>query len=59
MLIDFHTHIFPEKIAAKTVKIVMKKSPAFAYAINRNPLLRLFGLLPKRIQFKAIELVLK
>ena len=41
------------------VKIVMKKSPAFAYAINRNPLLRLFGLLPKRIQFKAIELVLK
>ena len=52
-------NIEPEKIAAKTVKIVMKKSPAFAYAINRNPLLRLFGLLPKRIQFKAIELVLK
>jgi NAD(P)-dependent dehydrogenase (short-subunit alcohol dehydrogenase family) len=49
----------PEKIAEKTAKILEKKNPAFAYSINRNPLLLLLNSLPKRIQLLAIRLVLK
>lgn len=49
----------PGKIAEKTIKILEKKNPAFAYGINRNPLLRLFGIFPKRIQLWAIRRVLK
>ncbi len=49
----------PEKIAAKAVKILRKRSPAFAYSINRNPLLLLLNLLPKRMQLWAIRLVLR
>ena len=52
-------HIPPEKIAQKVQRILAKKSPAFAYAINRNPLLLLLNLLPKRLQLWAIKLVLK
>ena len=51
--------VAPEKIAAKTVKILEKKDPAFAYSINRNPLLRLLGILPKRMQFFIIRKILK
>lgn len=49
----------PEKIAEKTLAILRKKRPAFAYSINRNPILCLLNLLPKRIQLWAIRLVLK
>ena len=49
----------PEKIAKKTVKILQKKRVKFAYAINRNPLLLLLNILPKRLQLFAIKLVLK
>ena len=49
----------PEKIAKKTQKILKKKSPAFSYAVNRNPLLLLLNALPKRLQLFAIKLVLK
>ena len=42
-----------------TLSILSKKSPAFAYSVNRNPLLRLMNLLPKRVQFAAIRAVLK
>ena len=51
--------VAPEKIAAKTVKILGKKDPSFAYSINRNPLLRLLGILPKRMQFFIIRKILK
>ena len=51
--------ISPEKIAAKTLKILGSKNPAFAYSINRNPLLRLLNILPKRLQCFAIRQVLK
>ena len=51
--------VAPDKIAAKTVKILEKKDPAFAYSINRNPLLRLLGILPKRMQFFIIRKILK
>ncbi len=51
--------VSPEKIAKKTLKILQKRKPAFAYSINRNPLLLLLNILPKRIQLWAIRLVLK
>ena len=49
----------PERIAKKVLRILGAKRPAFAYAINRNPLLRLLNLLPKRMQLWAIRLVLR
>ena len=52
-------HIAPERIAAKCARILQKRHPAFAYAINRNPLLLLLNLLPKRIQLWAIRVVLR
>ena len=51
--------ITTEKLAKKVVKIVGKRSPRFAYSINRNPLLLLLNLMPKRIQLFAIKQVLK
>ena len=47
------------KIARKCYKIVMKKRPRFAYSINRNPLLCLLNMLPKRVQLFAIRKILK
>ena len=49
----------PEKLAQKAVKILAKKRVKFAYAINRNPLLLLLNILPKRMQFWVIKQVLK
>ena len=49
----------PEKLAKRALKILEKKKPRFAYAINRNPLLRLLNILPKKIQFFAIRMILK
>lgn len=49
----------PEKIALKTLKILRKKNPRFAYSINRNPLLLLLDVLPKSLRFRIIRLVLK
>lgn len=51
--------VAPEKIAKKAAKILDKARPSFAYSINRNPLLRLMNLLPKRLQLFAIRQVLK
>jgi NAD(P)-dependent dehydrogenase (short-subunit alcohol dehydrogenase family) len=52
-------NIHPSKIAWKMQHILEKKNPSFAYAINRNPLLLLFNVLPASIQFWAIGLILK
>ena len=52
-------HIPAERIAIKSAKIIEKKHPAFAYSINRNPLLLLLNILPKRLQMFAIKQVLK
>ena len=49
----------PEKIAKKTVRILHRKSPKFAYKINRNPLLLMLNVLPKCFQFWVIKQVLK
>ncbi len=48
-----------ERIAAKMLKILQKKRPAFAYSINRNPLLLMLGALPKRWQISIIKRILK
>lgn len=49
----------PERIAKKVLAILKKAKPAFAYHINRNPLLLLLHCLPKRLQLWAIRLVLR
>lgn len=49
----------PSKIAEKCAKILKKRNPAFAYSINRNPLLLLLNILPKRVQLWAIRLILR
>ncbi len=51
--------VTPEKIAQKTLKILAKKRPAFAYSINRNGLLLLLNALPKRMQMSVIRKILK
>lgn len=52
-------HIPPEKIAAKCEKILTRRNPAFAYSINRNPLLCLLNLLPARMQLWIIRMILR
>lgn len=52
-------NVKPEAIAKKVSKILHKRKPKFAYAINRNRLLLLLNILPKRIQLWAIKQVLK
>ncbi len=52
-------HIPPEKIAKKARAIALKKKPRFAYAINRNPLLLMLNILPPRVQFFIIGMILK
>lgn len=51
-------HIPPSKIAVKTRKILEKRNPRFAYRINRNPLLLLLNILPKRLQLAIIKRIL-
>lgn len=51
--------ISPNKIAKKAFKILSKRNPAFAYSINRNPLLLLLNVLPKRLQMRVIKMVLR
>lgn len=51
--------VSPEIIGKKVLKILNKKKPSFAYSINRNPLLLLLNILPKRLQLFAIRHVLR
>jgi NAD(P)-dependent dehydrogenase (short-subunit alcohol dehydrogenase family) len=51
--------VSPSKIARKAVKIIERKRPRFAYSINRNPLLLMLNILPKRLQLWAIKMELK
>ena len=51
--------ISTEKLAQKMCRIVNASRPRFSYAINRNPLLLMLNLLPKRLQLWAIKQVLK
>ena len=49
----------PQKIAEKSFKILEKRRPKFAYAINRNPLLLMLNALPRRFQLWVIKMILK
>ena len=51
--------ISTKKLSGKAVRILSKRKPSFAYSINRNPLLLLLNVLPKRMQLWAIRLVLR
>ena len=51
-------HIPPERLAGLAMKILARRNPAFAYSINRNPLLRIMGILPKRMQMSVIRRIL-
>lgn len=51
--------VLPDKIAQKTFKILQKKKPKFSYSVNRNKLLLLLNVLPKRFQFWIIKQILK
>ena len=51
--------IAPSRIAEKVACILAKRSPKFAYSINRNPLLLMLNALPKRLQLWIIKQVLK
>ena len=48
-----------EVLAKKVLRITQKRRPAFAYSINRNPLLLMMNVLPKRLQLWAIRMILK
>jgi short-subunit dehydrogenase len=52
-------HVTPERLARKSVKLIEKKRPKFVYSLNRNPLLLLLNILPKRMQTWIIKQVLK
>ncbi len=51
-------HIEPTKIAEIAYKIIKAKKPKFAYDINRNFLLKLLNVLPKRLQLYIIKRIL-
>ena len=51
-------YIPAEKIGKLTFKILNKKKPKYVYKINRNPLLLLMHILPKRMQTWAIKRIL-
>ncbi len=51
-------NISTDKLAAKCVAILKKRSPRFAYSINRNPLLLLLNVLPSKLQFFIIKKIL-
>lgn len=47
------------KIAKIALKIVNKKNPKYVYNINRNPMLRLLNMLPKKMQVWIIKKIIK
>ncbi len=51
--------VAPIKIAKKSIHIIEKKKTHFAYSINRNALLLLLNILPKRLQLWIIKKILK
>ena len=52
-------HVPPERIAGRVEKALTAKCPKYTYNVNRNPLLRLLNLLPKRLQVSIIRGILK
>ena len=52
-------NVKPEKVGRLALKILEAKKPKQVYKINRNPLLLLLNLLPKRLATYIIKLILK
>lgn len=52
-------NIAPERVADRVVKILSRKHPVYIYSINRNPLLLMLNVLPRRLQTWLIKQVLK
>ena len=52
-------NISPEAVAARAERILSARRPRFLYSMNRNPLLILLSLLPKRLQLFVIKAILK
>ena len=50
--------VLPERIAAEGLRALGAKRPRSVYAVNRNPLLLLFDLLPDRTQLWLIRKIL-
>lgn len=51
--------VSPMRVAKLVRRILSTKHPRFAYSLNRNPLLILYGILPKRIKLFTIRRFLK
>lgn len=52
-------HVPPEKVAKTAVRALTAKRPRYVYSVNRNPLLRLWNVLPARCQTAVIRRILK
>lgn len=52
-------NVLPERVAKKALKAVTAKRPRYVYNLNRNPLLLLLNVLPKRMQTSIIKMILK
>lgn len=52
-------NVSPEKIAKTALRALNSRRPKYVYNINRNPLLRLLNILPKKWQTKIIGKILK
>ncbi len=52
-------NVTPEKIADTAFKAVTVKRPRYVYNVNRNILLRLLNVLPKRMQVRIITKILR
>ena len=52
-------NVLPEKIAKKALHAITARHPKYVYNINKNPLLRILNILPKKIQTKIIGKILK
>ena len=49
----------PERLARVVTRALTERRPKLVYALNRNPLLRLLDLLPRRLQLAIIRRILK
>jgi NAD(P)-dependent dehydrogenase (short-subunit alcohol dehydrogenase family) len=49
----------PEQVAKLSYKALTSRKPRYVYNLNRNPLLRLLNVLPRRMQVWIIGLILK
>ena len=52
-------NVAPDRVAKKTYKAITAKCPKYVYNLNRNPLLRLLSILPRRLQTVIIKGILK